>query len=237
MAKLDTHLVSLTAPASFAAEQYQGLRLTVERLGRARDLKVLAVTSPAAGDGKTVTAINLAGALARGGDERVLLIDADLRRPTVARQLGLADARTGLADALGGELVLADVVQPVGTFNLDVIPAGTVRGGISQILRSPRLDAFIQQARVRYGYIVLDTPPLLPVFDSALLAKSVDGVLMVVSANQTPRKLLGEALNMLEPSKVLGIVFNREDRKSTRLNSSHSQISYAVFCLKKKKTP
>jgi len=212
MAKLDTHLVSLTAPASFAAEQYQGLRLTVERLGRARDLKVLAVTSPAAGDGKTVTAINLAGALARGGDERVLLIDADLRRPTVARQLGLADARTGLADALGGELGLADVVQPVGTFNLDVIPAGTVRGGISQILRSPRLDAFIQQARVRYGYIVLDTPPLLPVFDSALLAKSVDGVLMVVSANQTPRKLLGEALNMLEPSKVLGIVFNRDQR-------------------------
>ena len=212
MAKLDTHLVSLTAPASFAAEQYQGLRLTVERLGRARDLKVLAVTSPAAGDGKTVTAINLAGALARGGDERVLLIDADLRRPTVARQLGLADARTGLADALGGELGLADVVQPVGTFNLDVIPAGTVRGGISQILRSPRLDAFIQQARVRYGYIVLDTPPLLPVFDSALLAKSVDGVLMVVSANQTPRKLLGEALNMLEPSKVLGIVFNSDHR-------------------------
>jgi capsular exopolysaccharide synthesis family protein len=212
MAKLDTHLVSLTAPASFAAEQYQGLRLTVERLGRARDLKVLAVTSPAAGDGKTVTAINLAGALARGGDERVLLIDADLRRPTVARQLGLADARTGLADALGGELGLADVVQPVGTFNLDVIPAGTVRGGISQILRSPRLDAFIQQARERYGYIVLDTPPLLPVFDSALLAKSVDGVLMVVSANQTPRKLLGEALNMLEPSKVLGIVFNRDQR-------------------------
>ena len=213
MAKLDTHLVSLTAPASFAAEQYQGLRLTVERLGRARDLKVLAVTSPAAGDGKTGTAINLAGALARGGDDRVLLIDADLRRPTVARQLALTDARVGLADALGEtELGLADVVQPFGNINLDVIPAGTVRGGISQILRSPRLDAFLQQARQRYGYIVLDTPPLLPVFDSALLAKSVDGVLMVVSANHTPRKLLGEALNMLEPSKVLGIVFNRDQR-------------------------
>jgi capsular exopolysaccharide synthesis family protein len=213
MAKLDTHLVSLTAPASFAAEQYQGLRLTVERLGRARDLKVLAVTSPAAGDGKTVTAINLAGALARGGDERVLLIDADLRRPTVAKQLAMTDARTGLADVLAGpELELVDVVQPFGGSNLDVIPAGTARTGISQILRSPRLDVFLAQARQRYGYVVLDTPPLLPVFDSALLAKSVDGVLMVVSANQTPRKLLGEALNMLEPSKVLGIVFNRDQR-------------------------
>src|SRR5688572_18231322 len=238
MPKLDTHLVSLTAPASFAAEQYQGLRLTVERLARSRDVKVIAISSPAAGDGKTVTAINLAAALARGSDDRVLLIDADLRRPSVARQLGITDAEVGLADALSdGSTGVTDVVRRLDAYNLDVIPAGTPRAGISQILRSPRLDAFLQEARQRYAYIVLDTPPLLPVFDSALLAKSVDGVLMVVSANQTPRKLLGEALNMLEPSKVLGIVFNREDRKSTRLNSSHSQISYAVFCLKKKKTP
>ena len=212
-AKLDTHLVSLTAPASFAAEQYQGLRLTIERLARSRDMKVIAISSPAAGDGKTVTAINLAGALARGGDDRVLLIDADLRRPSVARQLALTDVPKGLADALASSVTdVADVVKTLPKFNLDVIPAGIPRSGISQILRSPRLDAFIQEARQRYAYIVLDTPPLLPVFDSALLAKSVDGVLMVVSANQTPRKLLGEALNMLDPSKVLGIVFNRDER-------------------------
>ena len=212
-AKLDTHLVSLTDPASFAAEQYQGLRLTVERLARGRDVKVIAISSPAAGDGKTVTAINLAGALARGSDDRVLLIDADLRRPSVARQLGITDAEVGLADALSdGRTSVADVVRRLDAYNLDVIPAGTPRTGISQILRSPRLEAFLQEARQRYAYIVLDTPPLLPVFDSALLAKSVDGVLMVVSANQTPRKLLGEALNMLDASKVLGIVFNRDAR-------------------------
>src|SRR5688572_5230755 len=158
MPKLDTHLVSLTAPASFAAEQYQGLRLTVERLARSRDMKVIAISSPAAGDGKTVTAINLAGALARGGDERVLLIDADLRRPSVARQLAMTEARKGLADALTeAGTQITDVVHPIQGFNLDVIPAGTVRTGISQILRSPRLDAFIQQARQRYAYIVLDT--------------------------------------------------------------------------------
>ena len=213
MAKLDRHLVSLTAPASFAAEQYQGLRLTIERLARARDVKVIAVSSPATGDGKTVTAINLAGALARGSDDRVLLIDADLRRPSVATQLGIVDARLGLADALSdGHTSVADVVRTLDAYNLDVIPAGTPRAGISQLLRSPRLDTFLQEARQRYTYIVLDTPPLLPVFDSALLAKSVDGVLMVVSANQTPRKLLGEALNMLDASKVLGIVFNRDER-------------------------
>ena len=213
MPTIDTHLVSLTAPGSFAAEQYQGLRLTVERLARARDLKVIAISSPAAGDGKTVTAINLAGALARESSDRVLLIDADLRRPAIGRRLGIPDDQAGLAEALSDDRVdVAGVVRRLEAHNLDVIPGGTVRAGVSQLLRSPRLDAFLQEARQRYAYIVLDTPPLLPVFDSALLARSVDGVLMVVSANRTPRKLLGEALNMLDPSKVLGIVFNRDER-------------------------
>ena len=209
----DRHLVSLTAPTSFAAEQYQGLRLTIERLARSRDMKVIAISSPAAGDGKTVTAINLAGALARGSDDQVLLIDADLRRPSVATQLGMTDASVGLANTLSDtSTTLADVVQRLDLYNLDVIPAGAAGSGVSQLLRSPRLDALLAQARQQYAYIVLDTPPLLPVFDSALLAKSVDGVLMVVSANRTPRTLLGEALNMLDASKVLGIVFNRDER-------------------------
>jgi succinoglycan biosynthesis transport protein ExoP len=208
----DSHLVSLTAPSSFAAEQYQGLRLTLERLARTREAKVFAVTSPAAGDGKTVTAINLAGALARGTGSRVLLIDADLRRPTVARQLDI-DTDRGLADALGDEsLAIESLVRTLPDFNLSVLPAGIPHSGVHQILRSPRLEAFLTEARQKFDYIVIDTPPLLPVFDSALLAKLVDGVLMVVSANHTPRKLLGEALNLLDPEKVLGIVFNRDER-------------------------
>src|SRR6476646_1862531 len=98
---LDPHLVTLTAPGSFAAEQYQGLRLTIERLRRGRTLQVIAVTSPAAGEGKTLTAINLAGALARGSEgARVLLIDADLRRPAVARQLAMDPISQGLPDII-----------------------------------------------------------------------------------------------------------------------------------------
>src|SRR6267143_3495770 len=99
--QIDRHLVALTSPGSFAAEQYQGLRLTIERLRRGRTLQVIAVTSPAAGEGKTLTAINLAGALARGTDgARVLLIDADLRRPAIARQLALADGGGGLSEVV-----------------------------------------------------------------------------------------------------------------------------------------
>jgi succinoglycan biosynthesis transport protein ExoP len=210
--QLDPHLVALTSPGSFAAEQYQGLRLTIERLRRGRTLQVIAVTSPAAGEGKTLTAINLAGTLARGGDAaRVLLVDADLRRPAVARQLAIADDAKGLTEIVEDAAVTLDsVTHRLKPYNLSVIPAGTRNGAVHQILRSPRLDVVLAEARQRYDFVVLDTPPLLPVFDSALLANAVDGVLMVVAANQTPRRLLGEALNMLDPAKVLGIVFNRD---------------------------
>ena len=212
--RFDSHLVSLTAPSSFAAEQYQGLRLTIERLGRARNAQTIAVTSPAAGEGKTLTAINLAGALARGSDARVLLVDADMRRPAVAQQLGLTDAEPrGLADIIArDDLAIETVAKKVEPFSLWVLRAGTLHGSIHQILRSPRLELFLTEARAQFDYVIFDTPPLLPVFDSTLLARAVDGVLVVVAANRTPRKLLGEALNLLDASKVLGIVFNRDNR-------------------------
>src|SRR5437870_10136651 len=98
--QFDQHLVSLIAPASFAAEQYQALRLKIERIRQNRELRIIAVTSPAAADGKTVTSINLAGALARGSHARVLLIDADLRRPALADELHLAAAKIGFADLI-----------------------------------------------------------------------------------------------------------------------------------------
>jgi capsular exopolysaccharide synthesis family protein len=212
--KFDSRLVSLTNPASFAAEQYQGLRLTIERMARTNGAQVIAVTSPAAGEGKTLTSINLAGALAREAEGRVLLIDADLRRPSVARSLGMADGDTnGLADIIGdpnGQLAAS--ARGIGAFNLSVVPAGMPGPAIHKVLRSPRLEQVLQEARRQFDVIVIDTPPLLPVFDSALLSRLVDGMLIVVAANQTPRKLLGEALNLVDPAKVMGIVFNRDDR-------------------------
>jgi len=229
MGNVDRHLVSLTAPASFAAEQYQGLRLAIERIARTRDARIIAISSPAAGDGKSVTAVNLAGALARGSADRVLIVDADLRRPAVARLFGLDGDRPGLAGALQGPEGAAPDVVIADPPTLAVLPAGTPRGGISDILRSPRLEALFRALRREYAYIVVDTPPLLPVFDSTLIAKLVDGVLLVVAANQTPRKLVGEALNMLDPAKVLGIVFNRDERPLFGYYNSYARYYRGYF--------
>jgi capsular exopolysaccharide synthesis family protein len=213
MDTLATQLVSLTSPASFAAEQYQNLRLKIERLRQTRDLRVIAVTSPGASDGKTVTSINLAGALARGVESPVLLVDADLRRPEVANQLHLDGSGAGFADLVGpGTVSVPQTLRPLDGHNVDVIPAGAVTGPIHEVFRSPRLPQLLSYLRDRYDYVILDTPPLIPVVDSALLSRVVAGVLVVVSANRTPRKLLEEALNELDPAKVLGIVFNNDNR-------------------------
>jgi capsular exopolysaccharide synthesis family protein len=219
---LDDTLVSLRTPSSFAAEQYQALRLQVERLRAVREVRAMGVSSPGLGDGKTVTAINLAAAHAES--ERVLLIDADLRRPSIGSQLRLTDVSgPGLADALSDErLELTHLVRHVDDIPFAVILAGVPgrrslgEGGpsapVHELLRSPRLDQLLQDARRQFDLVIVDTPPLLPVTDPVVLARALDGIVVVVAANNTPRKLLEESLNLLDSSKVLGIVFNKDHR-------------------------
>lgn len=200
----------LAPPGSFAAEQYQNLRLNVERLQQSRGVRVLAVTSPGANDGKTLTSINLAAALARGPGARVLLIDADLRRPSVGRCLGLGEGDMGLAGAVGdGGKALPELARAVdGVHGLAVLPAGAMPEDVHEVLRSPRFEQLMRDAREAYDYVVLDTPPLVPVCDAAVMSRFVDGLLVVVAAHETTRKQLGDALSLLDESKTLGVVFN-----------------------------
>jgi len=210
----DGHLVSLRNPTCFEAEQYRRLRHRVEHLGATRGVRVLAVTSAVATDGKTLTAINLAGALAQARGGRILLVDADLRRPSVIEQLGLPDDSTqGLVEAIqGARQPLADFVRAVDGTNLSVLANRRSEAGPYELLTSPRLIELLDEARRIYDFVIVDTPPIVPVPDGALLSRAVDGYLLVVAANSTPRKLLGEALNMLEPSSVMGLVFNGDDQ-------------------------
>jgi capsular exopolysaccharide synthesis family protein len=207
---MDARLVSLTAPNSFPAEQYQALRIKLEYLRRTSDMRVFAITSAGAGDGKTLTSINLAGALARDSDARVLLIDADLRRSRLAGALGMGDRNLqGLADLVARPgKHLADVTLKPGALGFAVVPAGTPPESAHRIVRSTRLEQMIGEAREHYDFVILDTPPLVPVFDAAVLSRSVDGVIVVVSAGRTPRRLLEAALEQLDARKVVGIVFN-----------------------------
>jgi len=217
-AEIDGHLVSLLAPASFGAEQYRALRHQIEQLRRTTDLSVIAVSSPDTADGKTTTAINLAGALAQAPDARVLLIDADLRAANLVAQLGLAEsAARGLVDAiLDPSLRLGAVTQSLAHLNLSVLPAGRRPSAPYEVLKSLRVVELLAEARRAYDYVIVDTPPLVSVPDSRIIGKWVDGFLIVVAADRTPRRLLEEALNLLEPAKIVGMVFNGDDRHLSR---------------------
>ena len=215
---LEEHLVSLLAPTSFEAEQYRALRHLIEQLHKSTDLSVVAVSSPDAADGKTLTAINLAGALAQAPDARVLLVDADFRGAAVAARFGFADrAGPGLVGAiLDASLTLEAVAHVRPHLNLSVLPAGRLPSAPYEVLKSPRVGELLAEARRRYDYIILDTPPLVPVPDCSVIGKWVDGFLIVVTAHRTARKLLEEALNVTESAKIVGLVFNGDDRHLSR---------------------
>jgi capsular exopolysaccharide synthesis family protein len=211
---LDGHLVSLVMPASFEAEQYRALRQMVDQLHVSAGLAVIAVSSPSVGDGKTTTAINLAGALAQSAQGKVLLVDCDLRRPGVEATLGLrVSPSPGLVGAiLEPRLTLADVVRRRPPFNLDVLPAGDTPSAPYELLKSPRFGEILEEARQRYDYVVVDTPPLVAVPDCRVISRWVDGFVVVVAAHRTPRRLVEEALTVVEPDKMIGLVFNRDER-------------------------
>ena len=225
---VDDHLVSLISPATFEAEQYRALRHIVEQFHKAQDLRVVAVSSPGMGDGKSTTAINLAGALAQAPDARVLLVDADLRRSSVAGLLALGGSDgPGLVNAiLDPSLTLEQVARPRPPFNLSVIPAGQAPPSPYEVLKSPRLGELLDEARRQYDYVVVDAPPLCTVQDCRVIAHWVDGFLLVVAAHQTPRRLVEEALNVVERSKVLGFIFNGDDNPPAGYSGSYGYYSY-----------
>lgn len=206
---VDPRLVSMVDPVSAAAEQYRTLRHIVEQARRAEKISIIAVSSPSIGDGKTTTAINLAGALAQAPEAQVLLIDADLRRPQVSSRLALADSTPGLVGLIHDPaLTLANVVCPCPPFNLWALPAGSVMASPYELLKSARLGQLLEEARARYDYVVLDTPPLVSIPDCRVIGRHVDRFLVVVAAHKTPAPLLDEALRILPRAKNLGLVFN-----------------------------
>jgi len=210
---IEEHLVSLIAPGSVAAEHYRSLRHLVEALPRASRGRIVGVTSAARGDGKTTTAMNLAGALAQAPTARVLLVDADLRSPAVGARLALDPAdTTGLSDAISRPDVPLDrVVRARPPFNLAVLPAGSPPPSPYEALRARRLGELLEEARQEFDFVILDTPPLVPVPDCRVLEPWVDGFFVVVAAHRTPRTLLEEALRVIPSAKVLGIVFNMDE--------------------------
>lgn len=206
---VDHHIVTITDPASPAAEEYKKLRARVLKSAEKGLYNTLLITSAKPAEGKTVTAINLAVAIAQELDRTVLLIDADLRKPSVASYLGI-QKRLGLSDYLQARVDIADVLIKTGIGRLVVMPAGTAPDNPAELLGSQRMRDLVRDVKGRYRdrFIILDAPPLLFAADAISLANYVDGVLFVVQAGSTTQKIAGQALSLIKDCNILGTVFN-----------------------------
>ncbi|MCU1614735.1 MAG: capsular exopolysaccharide family [Frankiales bacterium] len=209
-------VVVAAAPHSSPAEGFRQLRTNLQFLQVAEEgvggAYVVSITSSVAGEGKSTVASNLAVTLAETG-ARVLLVDADIRRPTIARLLGL-EGGVGLTTVLAGQAALEDVVQEWGEQGLAVLPSGAVPPNPAELLGSPAMRRLVALMRTSYEYVVVDTAPLLPVADATVLSRVVDGTVVVAQAGRVRRAQVGQALANLEQvsARVLGVVLNRVRR-------------------------
>lgn len=204
-------VVTLAQPNHPAAEQYRVLRYRLECLAKS-GIKALAFTSPQSGEGKTTTAVNAALALGKGGRNRVVLVDADLRRPGVASMLGL-HANRGLCDVVAGRASIDDCLWRFGADELYVLPAGNVPDDLSSVLYDPRMGDLMAALKQRFDFVVVDTPPVLPLADVPTLCRDLDGAILVVRANHTPKELVNAAIDALYGVTVHGLVLNEVDAR------------------------
>ena len=209
---LEKHRLMTLVDNPDATDHYNLLRTQVLLRTREKGHNALMVTSVLDGEGKTVTAINLAVSISREMKQTVLLVDTDLRHPRVHRYLG-CEMERGLSDYLQTDVPVSDLLINPGQDKMVVLPAGKPLLGSTEILGSPKMEKLIAEMKARYPerYVILDAPPLLTVPDALVCAPYVDGVIIVVEAGRTPRDQIRKAVELLEGKNIVGLVMNRAE--------------------------
>lgn len=226
--KFDPHLVSYFNPLSPLAEAYRRLRTNVLYAQLDSPLKSFLVTSPNPSEGKSTTIANLAVAFAQA-EKKVLLVDADMRRPTIHTHFGLSK-NPGITDLFVGASTFEEVVNKGVAENLDVLCCGTTPPNPAELLGSKRMQDFIKQMTIKYDLVLFDSPPLLAVTDAAILSTIVDGAILVVSAGTTRAAAIHRATEFLSTvgGKMLGVVLNNFDVRKA-YGGYYGSYSYGYY--------
>ncbi len=206
---LDPNVNVFANPAlsEHGAEQFRTLRSRLYQSRHNQPLRSLLVTSSVPGEGKTFVTVNLAQAIVRQPDRRAIIIDADLRCARVHTLLGAPQA-PGLTDYLRGEADETSVIQHGPEGNLCLIPGGNEVTNPSELLSNGRLAMLIERLAPVFDWIILDSPPCLPVADASILAGVCDGVLLVVKSGSTPSAVAQRARQELQTRNIIGVVLN-----------------------------
>lgn len=198
-------------PATHGAEQFRTLRSRLYQLRANQNLRTILVTSAIPGEGKTFIVNNLAQAIVRQPDRRALIIDADLRRPRIHLLFG-APAAPGLTEYLRGEADEFAAIQCGDTSNLCLLPGGNEVTNPSELLSNGRLKELLDRVSPIFDWVILDSPPCVPVADASLLADMCDGVLLVVRAGSTPMEVAQKAAQEMQGRNIVGIVLNATEK-------------------------
>ena len=212
---LDNKLVSFFAPTSIASEQYRRLRTYIIRPGMENSPKTILVTSAMAGEGKSLTAINLAIAIATELHSHALIVDCDLRNPTLSRWFGFREVK-GLSDYLTGEASLQDLLVKTSLDKLSILPGGALQDNPAELIGSNKMKSLVADLKARYAdrYIILDSSPLLATTEPSVLNEMADGILLVIKSGDTPRESIQQALKLLDKKKIIGAVLNNVEFKT-----------------------
>ncbi len=200
-------VMAASEPNAMVVEHYRKLYIKLLYMAKEIELKTLAVTSALAGEGKTLTSINLGLVMARDIGRPVLLVDCDMRRPQVSSMLGLPEKGPGLSTILADEASIDQAIVRLQGENLYVMPAGETPINPTELLIK-KMGPFVKQMKELFAFIIIDTPPVIPMPDQHLLSDMVDGFMLVVMAGKTPREALSTALDSLSECNVLGMVLN-----------------------------
>jgi capsular exopolysaccharide synthesis family protein len=203
----ESRLVSLTAQESLGAEKFRFLGVRLRQARQHRTLKKILVTSSIAEEGKSLVAANLAVILARKQQQRVLLLDGDVRRPLLARQFGLGSL-VGVSEALQEGFSPTRHVYYLESPRLWFMPAGQPLENHLELMQSGRLTELMGRLAAGFDWIVIDSPPVLPLADTSVWARFADGVLLVTREGKTERKALKRGLEALGQTNLLGVVLN-----------------------------
>ncbi|HKT79531.1 MAG TPA: CpsD/CapB family tyrosine-protein kinase, partial [Vicinamibacterales bacterium] len=196
------------------AEQYRRLAAVLHELQTNQNVKTLMVTSAMPREGKTLTVVNLALTLSESYRRRVLIVDGDMRHPSVHQALGIPN-QVGLSDVLKAA---ADTPLPIVelTKTLSVLPAGRPDASPTSKLMAPRLQSILRDAAERFDWVIADTPPVGLLTDAQLVARLCDGVLFVIGAGSTPYDLVKKSIAEIGAERIVGTVLNRAETRTIR---------------------
>jgi len=212
----DKSLISLLQPQSFEAEQFKILRTNILFPSSGKPPRVIMVSSAVPGEGKSFVASNLAISIAQNIDEHVLLMDCDLRIPSIHKRFGFEEVK-GLSDYLSGSESFSSLLLKTKLEKLSILPGGRLSRNPSELLISDKMAKLLDEVKDRYSdrYVIIDSAPPQLTAESAALSRLVDGVVLVINYGKTKREIIANLVEMLGKEKILGIVLNRFDLRSS----------------------